>query len=796
MTVAPDARALVLWSRGRVSLSTNRGETFSAVFEPPLGNSVGNVTIPKAAPNRILVWSNEGAVFLSRDGGRSFSRGALPGVADQRGLDEQPLFAEGDANRIWIRVWSREFGVTRARLFRSVDGGASWTSVDVDGLAGPGQTSPPVFDACSPSTLYAITSDQESILRSRDAGVTWSRLTPSFEGGQTPVFRQLASAKQGCRLVALTTDGVIASQDQGLSWRPSRRGMRMGFFDLVAYDLSQPERVFAANWGLFRSDDGGSNFRRLDNALTGRLVTHLFVHPDGTVLVEAFIDGRTRFLHSGDGGESFTEATLSPPLDGWIGRGAAAVNPSNPSHVVAYIDGRNLFAAVIGMESFDFGRTWSQLPIFSTGSPFPANSVAFDPSDPSRLWGAGRFQSFLSEDGGASWTETGAPLEWLKLQPETGHLWGGSFGNLYRSTDRGASWALVQEVSAEADLRDIAFDPRAPETLLVATDRSRDASPLLRSTDGGQSWSSWNAAGPSLTSAARIERNPADPGRVIVAGANGIHWFSEAPQPECPSYRDPALCVQNGRFEVSIEWEDFEGRQGQGQVVPLQTNASGLLTFFDPDNWEVMVKVLDACSFEGYYWVFSAATTTVDYALHVTDRATGRFRTYANFLGENAPAVTDTRAFPCDSGPGASWNSESASLEHDAPALSLPSLPSANCGTPDNPALCLGEDGRFRLSVRWRDFAGNTGPGLPVDGSSRDSGLFTFFGPSNWEMMVKVLDGCAVDSRYWIFGAATTNVQFDLEITDQLTGTRRVYSNPLGLSAPAIIDTSSFEGCP
>lgn len=78
----------------------------------------------------------------------------------------------------------------------------------------------------------------------------------------------------------------------------------------------------------------------------------------------------------------------------------------------------------------------------------------------------------------------------------------------------------------------------------------------------------------------------------------------------------------------------------------------------------------------------------------------------------------------------------------------------------------------------------------------RDSGLFWFFSASNWELLVKVLDGCSLNGHFWVFSAATTNVEYTLRVTDTRTGEVKVYLNPLGVAADAITDTGAFATCP
>ncbi len=109
-------------------------------------------------------------------------------------------------------------------------------------------------------------------------------------------------------------------------------------------------------------------------------------------------------------------------------------------------------------------------------------------------------------------------------------------------------------------------------------------------------------------------------------------------------------------------------------------------------------------------------------------------------------------------------------------------------------SLCL-NGRRFAVDVKWRDFAGNTGSGRVAPPVSADSGLFWFFSRDNWELLVKVLDGCAVNGHQWVFAAAPTNVEYTLRVTDSLTGEVREYFNPLGRSAEAVTDTQAFAGC-
>lgn len=106
------------------------------------------------------------------------------------------------------------------------------------------------------------------------------------------------------------------------------------------------------------------------------------------------------------------------------------------------------------------------------------------------------------------------------------------------------------------------------------------------------------------------------------------------------------------------------------------------------------------------------------------------------------------------------------------------------------------QKGRFRISATWRDFQGGTGVAKFVPLGSQDSGVLWFFSPSNFEVMIKVLDACDFNNRFWVFYSAVTSVQFEITVTDTFTGTTKTYQNALGVSAPAVTDTDAFETCP
>src|SRR5579864_4857119 len=268
-------------------------------------------------------------------------------------------------------------------------------------------------------------------------------------------------------------------------------------------------------------------------------------------------------------------------------------------------------------------------------------------------------------------------------------------------------------------------------------------------------------------------------------------------QPSCvPS--NTTLCLEKGRFEVEISWQDAQGKTGVGQAVPYATDDSGIFWFFDSSNWELMVKVLDGCALNHHFWVFSAATTNVAYTLRVTDTRTGQIRTYSNPQGRSAPAVTDTSAFGTCTAQDHASSLRSGASTRPAGGVAARVAGSVDAGASPcsaSPTQSCLVQGRFNVQIKWTDGQGNTGSGQVVPFGTDNSALFWFFSSSNWEMLVKILDGCGLNQHFWVLSAAVTNVEYTLSVTDTFSGAMQQYSNAQGVSSPAILDTSAFSSC-
>ncbi|MFN7961836.1 MAG: hypothetical protein U0002_11240 [Thermoanaerobaculia bacterium] len=118
----------------------------------------------------------------------------------------------------------------------------------------------------------------------------------------------------------------------------------------------------------------------------------------------------------------------------------------------------------------------------------------------------------------------------------------------------------------------------------------------------------------------------------------GVCFFTGFP-------RENQVCLQN-RFAVRII-NVTNLPSGRATPVRFGSSDSAFFWFFGDQNYEAVVKVLDACVLNNRFWVFAAGLTDQGYTIQVGDAVGGTIKTYSNTLGQRAPATTDTNAFPC-----------------------------------------------------------------------------------------------------------------------------------------------------
>jgi hypothetical protein len=260
------------------------------------------------------------------------------------------------------------------------------------------------------------------------------------------------------------------------------------------------------------------------------------------------------------------------------------------------------------------------------------------------------------------------------------------------------------------------------------------------------------------------------------------------PTPACiPS--DTTLCLNNGRFKVEAGWKN-QGGTGAGHAVAL-TKDTGYFWFFDPSNVELVTKILTGCGANQRFWVFAGGLTDLETALTVTDTVAGTVKVYRNPPRTAFRPLQDTGAFDTCAAAGPA---------PAPPLVAAPSLPAriepaaTEAACVEGPTnLCL-NGGRFRVSATWRTSNGSSGQGQAVR-LTGDTGYFWFFDRENIEVVLKTLNACGLNNRFWVFAAGLTSVRTEITVEDTVTGITKKYNNPQGTPFQPIQDTQAFATC-
>ncbi|MCG8455635.1 MAG: trypsin-like peptidase domain-containing protein [Holophagales bacterium] len=122
-------------------------------------------------------------------------------------------------------------------------------------------------------------------------------------------------------------------------------------------------------------------------------------------------------------------------------------------------------------------------------------------------------------------------------------------------------------------------------------------------------------------------------------------WLNPTTSTCVPS--STTLCLNNDRFSVTAGYTTREGATGDAQKQDL-TADTGYFWFFNSDNVEVVVKVLDACVLNNQFWVFAGGLTDLGVDIFIRDTVTGNTWSGSNQVGVPFVSVADTSALSCN----------------------------------------------------------------------------------------------------------------------------------------------------
>ncbi len=444
-----------------------------------------------------------GGVLVTRDGGATWVSGRS-GLEDPRDASESPpsrylpvnaLLADPSTPGV---VWAGTGG--HGGLFRSIDGGATWTWQafihDVRGLA----THPTLGGRLFAAADYALR-------RSEDGGATWSLL---HDGMPLPVtIDHLAVAPSNPDvLYAASSTLIFTSGDGGDHWHAvadsSTHDLGPSGITALVIDPHDAEHVLVATrlHGVYETDDGGGAWRQAGDGLECSPGDSAVTHLRPTALAVSASSGRLLagteregiFVRSLAGGR-WTPSTDGPSA---VSATGIALDPDDPGTLLVTTAGRGI------QRSTDGGATWADANAGIPGDCGPWNylptafPVPFCHAMADLLWSrsgdrvlaASECGLFASSDRGRSWTEVPAP-DWIDvLAPSPSdddivYLIGGTGDRrgVSRSADGGFTWTACAAAPDGVRPSSLAVSPADSDIVLLGTHAG-----LYVSRDGCSTW--------------------------------------------------------------------------------------------------------------------------------------------------------------------------------------------------------------------------------------------------------------------------------------------------------------------
>ena len=352
---------------------------------------------------RVLAGTRKGAFVLTSDGNRTKWDVSGPhfGGWEIYHLKGSPA----DPDRIYASQNTGWFGQL---IQRSDDGGASWQAVGnefsyatepgthlwYDGTQRPWEfkrvwhLEPSPAD---PDVAYAGIEDA-ALFKTSDGGATWTELTglrthesgPGWQpgaGGMCLHTIILDPAHAGRMFVAISAAGTFRSDDDGQTWRPVNRGLHsegtlpedepeVGFcVHHVEMHPARPDTLFMQkHWDVMRSDDAGETWREVSGDLPSDFGFPIGVHahePDTIYVVPITSDslhyppdGKLRVYRSRSGGDEWEPLTRGLPQENCyvnVYRDAMALDSLEECGVYFGTTGGQVYA------SADAGDTWEPI---------------------------------------------------------------------------------------------------------------------------------------------------------------------------------------------------------------------------------------------------------------------------------------------------------------------------------------------------------------------------------------------------------------------------------------------------
>jgi len=395
----------------------------------PDGGDVRSLAYDPQNPGRVFLGTSTGVIFVSEDGGHSWSRFAKLGAGDDYVLDHI-AFDPQNSKTILVSAWSVQ-DQNAGDIFRTHNGGKDW-----EVLSAMHGKSVRAMAISGSDHKVVVAGALDGVYRSTDGGNNWQRISPN--------------------------DGIVKN------------------IESIAVDPKDPNVVYAGTWHLaWKTSDGGANWQHINKGMIDDSDVFSIIVSSANPS-EVFASACSGIYKSVSGGDLFEKIKGIP----FTARRTRVLkqDPSNPAIVYA--------GTTEGLwKSVDEGKNWKRV----SGPEVVVNDVLVDPRNSQRvLLATDRSGVLASDDAAATFTSSnhGYAHRYVSAiladskEPDTvyiGLVNDREFGGVFFTHDGGRTW---QQKSSGLDGRDVFTLKQASNgTLVAGTNKG-----VFELTEGGSTW--------------------------------------------------------------------------------------------------------------------------------------------------------------------------------------------------------------------------------------------------------------------------------------------------------------------
>lgn len=408
----------------------------NAMWAPtgPDGGDARRFAFSTSDPSRIYLGTIDSWIFVSTDGGSSWSR--LARLSDQNNLVVDSLVVDrSDPRTLYAGVWVMDH--PDGGIYISHDAGRTWAAVS--GMQGQSVRAL-AQSRSNPRVLVAGT--LRGVYRSDDAGASWREISPPDSTEIHEVESVAIDPYNPSIIYAGTWHLPWKTTDNGGHWTNIKEGLIVDsdVFSMVI-DPSRPSVLYlSACSGIYRSDTAGEQFRKVQGIpSSARRTRVLTMDPADRNMVYA---GTTEGLYkTQDGGDNWVRTTGPDVIINDV-----YVDPRNPRHVLLATDRSGVLAsedAGVGFQSSNTGFSQRQVGALLADAQHSGTVLAGVLND--KMYGG----IFVTQDFGRTWKQESEGLRdrdvFELAQSDDGTILAGTSDGLFRRD--GDAWIPANAVS-------------------------------------------------------------------------------------------------------------------------------------------------------------------------------------------------------------------------------------------------------------------------------------------------------------------------------------------------------------